>query len=260
MRRISAWISLEPEAGTRKINNYPTTTNNIASPSSQKIPEPTASVNTGVASEISGNSPGASSSIVEVLASKTGKLTREEIDTGKGAEGVALQEGRGEKLEGVSFGGNGEHEENGVDLDREEKQIGVSIPTDSQVPTATVDDRSSHDDRDGRVDDSDGGEGGAHLSAGGGEDDGPDRSTHDDRNGRDHDSDGGGRGAHLSAGGVLFPALSAVEKARAARECKRLLDHGRKAFLEDRLGLRSEVVHFVEKEVTPENALLLAFR
>ena len=57
-----------------------------------------------------------------------------------------------------------------------------------------------------------------------------------------------------------FPSLTAAEKASAARECKRLLDGGRMAFLQERLGLRSEVVHFVEREVTPENALLLGFR
>lgn len=57
-----------------------------------------------------------------------------------------------------------------------------------------------------------------------------------------------------------FPALTVAEKASAARQCKRLLDGGRMSFLQERLGLRSEVVHFVEREVTPENALLLGFR
>lgn len=57
-----------------------------------------------------------------------------------------------------------------------------------------------------------------------------------------------------------FPALSAAEKAAAARECKRLLDRGRMWFVEKRLGLRCEIVHFVERTVTPENALLLGFR
>ena len=57
-----------------------------------------------------------------------------------------------------------------------------------------------------------------------------------------------------------LPALTVAEKASAARECKRLLDGGRMCFLQERLGLQSEVVHFVEREVTPENALLLGFR
>lgn len=49
-------------------------------------------------------------------------------------------------------------------------------------------------------------------------------------------------------------------KVHAARECKRLLDTGRRAFLEDMLGLDSELVHFVGKDVTPENVLLLAYQ
>lgn len=59
---------------------------------------------------------------------------------------------------------------------------------------------------------------------------------------------------------MVLAALTPAEKARAARECKRLLDRGRRAFVEERLGLESEVVHFVGREVTPENALLLGFR
>ncbi|CAN0322389.1 unnamed protein product, partial [Hapterophycus canaliculatus] len=55
-------------------------------------------------------------------------------------------------------------------------------------------------------------------------------------------------------------SLTPAEKAKAARECKRLLDRGRMAFIEARLGLRSEIVHFVGREITPENALLLGFR
>ncbi|CAN0386425.1 unnamed protein product, partial [Ectocarpus sp. 13 AM-2016] len=54
--------------------------------------------------------------------------------------------------------------------------------------------------------------------------------------------------------------LTPSEKAAAARGCKRLLDRGRTAFIEERLGLRSEIVHFVGSDVTPENALLLGFR
>lgn len=208
MRRVSAWISLEPEAGTRKINNYPT------SPSCRNIQQSTASA-TGVGSEDSGNSPGASA----MLASKTGSLTRKEVDAGKGVAVV-----RGE-LEGIACGGDSERE-SVVDGHDCKEEIDASIyPAESKGPKAEVD-----------------------------------RAHHKD--GQDHDQDG--VEAHHSRGGEdgpgLFPALSATEKARAARECKRLLDHGRKAFLEDRLGLRSEVVHFVEKEITPENALLLAFR
>lgn len=57
-----------------------------------------------------------------------------------------------------------------------------------------------------------------------------------------------------------LPALSAAAKATAARDCKRLLDRGRVWFVQGKLGLTCEIVHFVEREVTPENALLLAFR
>lgn len=69
----------------------------------------------------------------------------------------------------------------------------------------------------------------------------------------------------LVIGGIvrLLPnalSLTPVEKAKAARECKRLLDAGRRAFIEERLGLTSEIVHFVGKDITPENALLLGFR
>lgn len=59
--------------------------------------------------------------------------------------------------------------------------------------------------------------------------------------------------------GVL-PAMSGAARAVAARECKRLLDRGRVWFVQEKLGLTCELVHFVEREVTPENALLLAFR
>lgn len=208
MRRVSAWISLEPEAGTRKINNYPT------SPSCRNIPKSTASA-TGVGSEKPGNSPGTSA----VSASKTGRLTRKEVDAGKGVAGA-----RGE-VEGVACRGDSKRE-SVVDGHDCEVEIDTSIyQAEPEGPRAEVD-----------------------------------RTHHKD--GQDHDQDGAE--AHHSRGGEdgpgVFPALSATEKARAARECKRLLDHGRKAFLEDRLGLRSEVVHFVEKEITPENALLLAFR
>eukprot|EP00903_Cladosiphon_okamuranus_P022259 g20469.t1 len=58
---------------------------------------------------------------------------------------------------------------------------------------------------------------------------------------------------------LALPGLTPVEKVTAARECKRLIDRGRRAFIEERLGLASEVVHFVGREVTPENALLLGF-
>lgn len=54
--------------------------------------------------------------------------------------------------------------------------------------------------------------------------------------------------------------LSAAEKAAAARMCKRLIDRGRQVFLEQELGLQVELVHFVDREVTPENALLLGFQ
>lgn len=54
--------------------------------------------------------------------------------------------------------------------------------------------------------------------------------------------------------------LNAAEKAAAARMCKRLIDRGRQAFLERELGLQVELVHFVDVEVTPENALLLGFQ
>lgn len=66
-------------------------------------------------------------------------------------------------------------------------------------------------------------------------------------------------------GGVvrLLPnalSLTPVEKAKAARECKRLLDAGRRTFIEEQLGLTSEIVHFVGRDISPENAVLLGFR
>lgn len=145
---------------------------------------------------------------------------REEVDVRKGGAAVA----RGE-MEGVACRGGSERESVVGGHDCEEEIEASIYLAESKGPNAEVD--RTHD-KDGRDQDQDGAE--VHHSRGGG--DGP----------------------------GVFPALSATEKARAARECKRLLDHGRKAFLEDRLGLRSEVVHFVEKEITPENALLLAFR
>lgn len=57
-----------------------------------------------------------------------------------------------------------------------------------------------------------------------------------------------------------FPALSHAAKAKAARECKRLLDRGRVWFVQEKLRLTCDLVHFVERKVTPENALLLAYR
>ncbi|CAM9849682.1 unnamed protein product, partial [Scytosiphon promiscuus] len=59
---------------------------------------------------------------------------------------------------------------------------------------------------------------------------------------------------------IHAPSLTPAEKAKAARECKRLLDRGRMAFIQARLGLRSEIVHFVGRDITPENALLLGFQ
>lgn len=59
---------------------------------------------------------------------------------------------------------------------------------------------------------------------------------------------------------MTFLALTAAEKARAARQCKRLLDRGRAVFVEERLRLETAMVHFVAREITPENALLLGFR
>lgn len=97
-----------------------------------------------------------------------------------------------------------------------------------------------------------------------------DETLHQDDNGRPsatsintrEGTDGHQAGGESDAGGTAgrFPALSAAQKARAARECKRLLDVGRMEFVEEQLGLRAEVVHFVERDVTPENALLLGFR
>lgn len=80
----------------------------------------------------------------------------------------------------------------------------------------------------------------------------------------------GGSGSHVEPSGSNhtevkeglgpFPALSHEAKAKAARECKRLLDRGRVWFVQEKLRLSCELVHFVERKVTPENALLLAYR
>lgn len=47
-----------------------------------------------------------------------------------------------------------------------------------------------------------------------------------------------------------FQALSLRAKGQAARDRKRLMDRGRMAFIEESLGLTSEVAHFVGKQVS----------
>ena len=76
----------------------------------------------------------------------------------------------------------------------------------------------------------------------------------------DHDSGRSEIGTEEQRDLGAVRGLGPTEKSVAARECKRLLDRGRQAFLEWEVGLRSEMLHFVGKEVTPENALLLGFR
>jgi tRNA:m4X modification enzyme len=53
--------------------------------------------------------------------------------------------------------------------------------------------------------------------------------------------------------------LSADERAQLGRQCKRLIDMGRVKFLQS-MGLRAEVVHYCETDVSPENALVIAWR
>jgi len=65
------------------------------------------------------------------------------------------------------------------------------------------------------------------------------------------------------ADGAALGAEFASREAKAAlgRACKRLIDAARAAYVRDVLGLPgAEVRHFVEREVTPENAVVVAGR
>mmetsp|Transcript_38140 Transcript_38140/g.69753 ORF Transcript_38140/g.69753 Transcript_38140/m.69753 type:complete len:106 (+) Transcript_38140:340-657(+) len=55
-------------------------------------------------------------------------------------------------------------------------------------------------------------------------------------------------------------AHDTVRRAAVGRKCKRLLDAGRLAFLESIQGFEVCLVHYCSPEVSPENALLLAWR
>lgn len=53
-------------------------------------------------------------------------------------------------------------------------------------------------------------------------------------------------------------ALSASEKERVGRCCKRLIDMGRVWFVRKVLGLQARLVCYAPESITPENVLLLA--
>ena len=81
------------------------------------------------------------------------------------------------------------------------------------------------------------------------------------------DADNGdGHDAHKVPADMLSPAgmgkmwgLSPAERTELGRQCKRLIDVGRVKYLES-CGLKAEVVHYVETDVSPENALILAWK
>jgi tRNA:m4X modification enzyme len=60
-------------------------------------------------------------------------------------------------------------------------------------------------------------------------------------------------------GGDKAWELSTAERTQLGRQCKRLIDVGRVKYLES-VGLNAEVVHYVETSVSPENALILAWK
>ncbi|CAB1116556.1 unnamed protein product [Ectocarpus sp. CCAP 1310/34] len=219
MRRISAWISLEPDAGARKNNRYPDdrhpgVTFSLSFP--RKIPGETASVAAGSlrpAAETRKLQP-----VLEPGGGDGPWPGEREADSCSGG-------GPGEAREGIwteQFSGEGENsleragETNGGHSSSSpwhataapSLNMSASTPSSLQLPT----------------------------------------------------SDNANASTSIGDGSEVLVPLTPSEKAAAARGCKRLLDRGRRAFIEERLGLCSEIVHFVGSDVTPENALLLGFR
>lgn len=214
MRRISAWISLEPDAGARKNNRYPDDRHPgvTSSPSfSRKIPGETASVAAG------SRRPAAETRKLEPGGGDCPRPGEREADGYSGG-------GPGEAREGTwteQFSGEGEDS-----LERAGETNGGHSPSPPWHATAAP----------------------SLMSA----------STPSSL--QSPTSDNANANTSIGDGSEVFVPLTPSEKAAAARGCKRLLDRGRRAFIEKRLGLRSEIVHFVGSDVTPENALLLGFR
>ncbi|CAM9650899.1 unnamed protein product [Ectocarpus sp. 4 AP-2014] len=219
MRRISAWISLEPDAGARKNNRYPDDRHPgvPSSPSfSRNIAGETASVAVG------SRRPAAESRKLEpVLEPGGGNCPRPgEHEAGgwsgggpgEAREGTWTEQSSGEGEDSLERAGetNGGHSSSPPWYATAAPSLNMPASTPSSLQSPTSDNAN------------------ANTSIGKGSE-------------------------------VLVP-LTPSEKVAAARGCKRLLDRGRRAFIEERLGLHSEIVHFVGSDVTPENALLLGFR
>ena len=69
---------------------------------------------------------------------------------------------------------------------------------------------------------------------------------------------GAGAGRSELARGSDSQLLSAREKERVGRCCKRLIDMGRVWYLRTVLGLTARLVCYAPESMTPENVLLLA--
>ncbi|CAM9211700.1 unnamed protein product [Ectocarpus sp. 12 AP-2014] len=219
MRRISAWISLEPDAGARKNNRYPDDRHpgKTSSPSFlRKIPGETASVAAGSLP------PAAETRKLEpVLEPGGGDAPR----PGEREADVCSGGGPGEARERTwteQFSGEGENS-----LDRAGRTNGGHSISPPWYATAAPS---------------------FNMSA----------STPSSL--QSPTGDNANANTSIGDGSEVLVPLTPSEKAAAARGCKRLLDRGRRAFIEERLGLCSEIVHFVGSDVTPENALLLGFR
>ncbi|CAN0143904.1 unnamed protein product [Ectocarpus sp. 8 AP-2014] len=218
MRRISAWISLEPDAGARKNNRYPDDRHPgvTSSPSfSRKTPGDTMSVAAG------SRRPAAETRKLEpVLEPGGGDCPRPGEREADGWSG----DGPGEAREGTwteQFSGEGE---DSLERAGETNRSHSSSPPWYTTPAPSLMTASTP----------------SSLQS----------PTSDNTN----------ADTSIGDGSEMLAPLTPSEKAAAARGCKRLLDRGRRAFIEERLGLRSEIVHFVGSDVTPENALLLGFR
>ena len=64
--------------------------------------------------------------------------------------------------------------------------------------------------------------------------------------------------AQAAKGHAGRSALSATEKERVGRCCKRLVDMGRVWYVRKVLGLKARLVCYAPESITPENVLLLA--
>ncbi|CBJ31916.1 conserved unknown protein [Ectocarpus siliculosus] len=231
MRRISAWISLEPDAGARKNNRYPDDRHPgvTSSPSfCRKTPGETASV------AARSRRPAAETRKLEpVLEPGGGDCPRPGEREAYGWSGG----GPGEAREGTWTEQLCGEREDSLERARETNRGHSSSPPWHTTPAPTFMTASTPSSLHSPTSDN----ANANTSIGDG-------------------SDVLDANTSIGNGSEVLAPLTPSEKAVAARGCKRLLDRGRRAFIEERLGLRSEIVHFVGSDVTPENALLLGFR